>query len=49
MSDKHYCIYSKIVAVVGTAVMFYLTGSTWSFLCLLLAASIDGELESKDE
>jgi hypothetical protein len=45
MSDKHYVIYSKIIAVLGSALLYWLTGSLWSLLCLLLSAYIDGELK----
>jgi len=49
MSDKHYCLYSKVIAVTSAAIMYMLTGSLWSFLCLLLSAYIDGELSGKSD
>lgn len=49
MSDKHYCIYSKIIAVVATALMYVLTGSLCSFLCLLLSAYMDRDLKGKTD
>lgn len=47
MTDKQYCIYSKVIAVLGCAGLYLLTGSMWSMLCLLLSAYMDRELKEE--
>lgn len=48
MSDKDYCIYSKIIAFIACATMYVLTDSLWSFVFILFAASYDSKKEKNE-
>ena len=49
MSDKAYCLYSKIIAVLACAGMYLLTDSLWSLLFILFAAGISRDSEKEKQ
>ena len=49
MSDKAYCLYSKIIAALACAGMYALTESLWSLLFILFAAGFTSENDEKED